>query len=314
MKLASRWVLPALVFALATTACGDGSDDSAGSGVQVIATTTVLGDIATNVVGDAGTVTTLIPVGASPHDYQTSAQQAAAIQQADLVVVNGLGLEEGLADVIDAARRDGANVLEIAPLIDPIPFAMSDEHDHEAEDEHDHESDDPHFWLDPVRDAEAARLIATELTAVAPEVDWVAAAETYAAELNAANDEIQEILSVIPAENRKLVTNHHSFGYFAQRYDFTLVGVVIPGGSTLAEPSSAELSALVAAVQDAGVTAIFGETTESVELADALASEIGKDVAVIRLYTGSLGEPGSGADTLIGMLETNARLIANALA
>ncbi len=110
-----------------------------------------------------------------------------------------------------------------------------------------------------------------------------------------------------------LVTNHHSLGYFAQSYGFEVIGVVIPGGSTLAEPSSAELSALVEKVQQSGVRAIFGETTESETIADALASEVGTSVEVVELYTGSLGEPGSGADTLSGMLLTNATRITDAL-
>lgn len=313
-SLPHRGMLLILILAIGVTACGD--DDAADNvGVTVIATTTILGDIAGHVVGDAGTVITLIPVGASPHDYQTSAQQAAAIQQADLVIANGLGLEEGLSDVLESARSDGATILEIAPLVDPIPFGTMLDHEDEVNESDDHsgDGDDPHFWLDPLRDAEAARLIAAELATVAPDVDWDSRAEAYAGELEAADELIEEILSSVPTDRRKLVTNHHSFSYFAQRYGFEVIGVVIPGGSTLAEPSSAELSALVAEIQDAGVKAIFAETTESSQLADALAAEIGEDVTVVKLYTGSLGEPGSGAETLIGMLQSNATLIAQAL-
>ena len=306
----SRWILLLVLLTTTMAACGDGDADSEG-GVAVIATTTVLGDIAANVVGDAGTVTTLVPIGASPHDYQASAQQVAAIQQADLVVVNGLGLEEGLNDVLESAKADGANILEIAPLVDPIPFDV-DEGDDDGHEEGDN-SDDPHFWLDPLRDAEAAQIIADELATVAPEVDWATPAAAYAGQLLEADAQIEQVLAAIPADNRKLVTNHHSFGYFAQRYGFDVIGVVIPGGSTLAEPSSAELSSLVDELTAAGVTAIFAETTESAELADALAAELGSTVKVVDLYTGSLGESGSGAETLIGMLQTNAQLIADAL-
>lgn len=300
----NRALLMALALALIATACGDSSNGGGEQGITVIATTTILGDIAANVVGDAGTVTTLIPVGASPHEYAASAQQAAAIARADLVIANGLGLEEGLSDVLDSARTDGSNILEVAPLVAPIPFSDSED---------DHSGDDPHFWLDPMRDGEAARLIAKELTTLEPGVDWSARAESYAAELSATDEQIQEILSVVPVSDRMLVTNHHSLGYFAQRYGFEVVGVVIPGGSTLAEPSSAELSALVEKVQQSGVRAIFGETTESETIADALASEVGTSVEVVELYTGSLGEPGSGADTLSGMLLTNATRITDAL-
>jgi zinc/manganese transport system substrate-binding protein len=110
-----------------------------------------------------------------------------------------------------------------------------------------------------------------------------------------------------------MVTSHEAFGYFADRYGFTVAGVIIPGGSTMAEPSSEELSDLVETMREAGVRVIFTETVLSSALAEALAAELGGDVEVVELYTESLGEPGSGADTLAGMLRTNAERIASAL-
>ncbi len=277
-----------------------GCDGPAGTdGVQVVTTTTVLGDVVRNVVGDDADVEVLIPLGADPHDYQASSRQVAALSEADLVVVNGLLLEEGLGDVLDAVRGDGANILELAPLLSPLPFGD--------------EAADPHVWLDPIRMGEAARLISAELAALEPTVDWSVRADAYANELLAADQQIQAVLAGIPADRRKLVTNHDALDYFAARYDFEVVGTVIPGGSTLADPSSAELAALVELIRLHEVTAIFTETTEPSALADAVAAESGIDVEVVDLYTGSLGEPGSGADTLIGMLLTNANRIAAAL-
>jgi zinc/manganese transport system substrate-binding protein len=121
------------------------------------------------------------------------------------------------------------------------------------------------------------------------------------------------MLADIPASRRKLVTNHDSLGYFADRYGFEIIGAVVPGGSTLGDPSSAELAGLVEKISSAGVPAIFAETTEPTALAEAVAREVGDDVVVVELYTGSLGEQGSGADTLIGMLLTDAGRIAGAL-
>jgi zinc/manganese transport system substrate-binding protein len=304
-------------------ACGD--TDAAGGATTIVATTTVLGDVAGEIAGDDATVRVLIPVGADPHDYQPSSQDVAAIQRADLVVANGLGLEDGLVDVLDAAVADGARVLEIAPGVDPLPFGehLDDDHDDDHGDEaaleedaggHDDGNEDPHVWLDPLRMADAAGLIAAELAAVDGSVDWGARAEAYAGELRAADAEIVEILRAVPDANRKLVTNHDALGYFADRYGFEVIGTVVPGGATLAEPSSAELAALVEEIEAEGVRAIFAETTEPSVLADAIAAETGGTVEVVELYTGSLGEPGSGADTLIGMLITNARRIAEALA
>jgi len=298
----------ALVVAVAAlTGCSSGSADT--EGVHIVATTTVLGDLVRNVVGEEADVEVLMPVGVDPHDFQASSQQVAAVQNADLVVANGLGLEGGLADVLGAASSDGVAVWEVGPDIDPRLFVESpDAAGSDAAGIY-----DPHFWLDPIRDADAARQLADHLAAVAPDHDWAAAAEQYAVELEKANDDISEILSVVPRGERKLVTNHRAFGYFSDRYDFEMIGTVIPGGATLANPSSSELAALVATIREEHVPAIFTETVEPDALARAVAEEVGSEVQVVELYTGSLGEPGSDGDTLIGMLETNARRIAAAL-
>nr|MCU0281452.1 metal ABC transporter substrate-binding protein [Acidimicrobiia bacterium] len=126
--------------------------------------------------------------------------------------------------------------------------------------------------------------------------------------------EIEASLAAVPPEQRKLLTNHHALGYFADRYGFEVIGAIIPGGSTLAAPSPADLAELVDLLRQAGVRAIFAETTQSADLAEALAAELGGQVAVVSLYTGSLGEAGSGADTYIGMQRSNAERIAAALA
>ena len=225
-------------------------------------------------------------------------------------------LESGTRDEdLEAAKADGANIVELGQRLNPIPFNGIQHSDDDGGEDHsdDHGSEDPHLWLDPLRMAEAARIVASELSAVVPDPDWASRAEAYGAELLAADDEIQAILAVVPGESRKLVTNHSSLGYFADRYGFEVIGTVVPGGSTLGDPSSAELAELVAELDDERVTAIFAETTEPAALAEAVAAEVGENIAVVDLYTGSLGEPGSGAETLIGMLVTNATLIAEAL-
>jgi zinc/manganese transport system substrate-binding protein len=168
-------------------------------------------------------------------------------------------------------------------------------------------------WLDPLRMADASRMIAEELTKVDGDVDWTAKGDSYARELETADVAIQAILEVVPPQDRRLVTNHDALGYFASRYGFEVVGVVIPGGSTLAEPSSAQLTELVSVVEREQVRAIFAETTNPEVLADAVAAEAGGDVLVVELFTGSLGEASSGAGTLIEMLTTNAQRIAQAL-
>ena len=312
-----RLAVAAGLVALVASACST-VDETSDDGPTIAVTTGVWGDVVSNVVGDDAIVEVVIPIGADPHDYAPSSQQVASMQEADLVVANGLGLEEGLEDVLAAIIGDGGTVIELAPQLDPQPFGGDDHEgedhegeDHEAED-HGHDGDDPHVWMDPVRVAEAAMLFAEALEAVSPG-PWIERAEMYASEVLAAHEDALDAYGTLAPDAKKLVTNHDSLGYFADRYGFTMVGVVIPGGSTLADPSSAEIAELVATMERENVTTIFGETSSSSALAEVVAAELGEEVSVVELYTGSLGEAGSGADTVIGMIETNARLIVDAL-
>lgn len=304
----SRW-LTAICLAVAMAACGNG--DARSDGITVVATTSILGDVVSQVVGDAASVTVLMEPGVDPHEFSPSARQVAAVHSADLVVANGLRLEEGLAGTLEAAAAEGTTVLELAPAVDPIPFG-AEAHDH-GPDGHDHEGDDPHFYLDPLRVAEAVELIASELRRIDPTVDWEDRARAYVEELEALDQQITELLAPIPPEKRKLITNHDALGYFADRYGFEVVASVVPGGSTMGEPSAGELSALAEVIRQEGIEAIFAETTSPAALAEAVAREVGDEVAVYTLYTGSLGPPGSGADTYVGMMRANAATIAEAL-
>jgi zinc/manganese transport system substrate-binding protein len=316
-------------FALVLAACGTASsnaDDVTESpnaeGLTVVVTTTVWGDIVSEVAGDSAIVEVLYPVGADPHDYQLSSSQVASMQEADLVVVNGLQLEVGILDVIESIEADGANILEVAPLLDPIAFGAGGgecepdaghNHDEEGDRAHEEGSCDPHIWMDPLRVATAVELIAGELAALDPSVDWTANAMAYAHELRTLDEEVIAMLEVVSQDRRKMVTNHEALGYFADRYSFEVVGVVIPGGSTLADPSSAELAELVEIMTEENIDVIFGETVDPSALGDAIAAEVGTDVVVVELFTGSLGGPGSGAETYIDMVRTNAVLISEAL-
>lgn len=298
MNLRMRNVLLA---GLTLVAASCSSADTADGAVLVVVTTTVLGDVAANVVGDSAVVEVLIPLGVDPHDFQASARQVARMAEADLVVANGLGLEEGLGDVLASLGGDGHPVLLVGELLGPLRLIEG-------------RGPDPHIWLDPLRMVAVTGLIAGALEQVAPEGRWRVNADRYTAELEAADAEIQAILAAVPEGRRMLVTNHDSLGYFAERYDFEVIGVVVPGGSTLAQPSSADLAALVRVIEQSGVPAIFAETTEPASLAESIAAEVEDDVAVVELFIGSLGGPGSGAETYIEMLLTDANRIAEAFA
>lgn len=300
--------LLAVLLALVVGACGGGS--SASSDLTIVATTSIAGDLVTQVVGDHASVDVLIPIGADPHDFQPSSQQAAALREADLVVAWGLDLEEGLEDVLESAAAEGVRVLELSALVDPL--AYGDEDDGDQADADDHGGLDPHTWMDPVRMAQAAREIGSALAEVAPGRDWASDAERVAGELLEVHAEVESILAEVPTERRKLVTSHDSVGYFADRYGFEVVGVAIRGGSTLAAPSSAEVAELVDAIRRAGVRVLFAETTSSRALLAAIADEI-EGVRVVEILEGSLAAAGEPGDTLGGMLIHNAQVIAEAL-
>jgi zinc/manganese transport system substrate-binding protein len=302
-----RSLIPLLALALVAAGCGDGGG-ATGDRTLVITTTSILADVVADLAGDAATVESIMPNGADPHDFEASARDIARLRDADLVVANGLGLEEQLTAVLDRAEGDGVAVLRVAPAVDPLPFAEIPGHDDE------HAGDlDPHIWFDPIRMAAAVRLVADRMDEIDPQGGWGGRADGVVADLETLDAEIREIVSVVPEDRRLLVTNHEVLGYFAARYDFRVVGVVVPGGSTLAEPSSRDLADLVAAIRDTGVPAIFTETTDSSALAESVADEIGRPIEVVELHTAALGDPGSEAATYIGMMRTNARAIAAAL-
>lgn len=288
-----------LVALTVVAACG--GSGGAGGQLQVVASTTILGDVVGTILGDRAALSVLMPVGADPHAFQASAAQAARLRDADLIVVNGLGLEEGLEAVIDGAESDGVPVLEVAPLLRPLSREGG--------------GLDPHVWFDPVRMADAATLIGEALAEADPDraEQWRHAASRYREELLELDDRIAAEVAAVPAERRLLVTTHDSLLYFANRYGFRIVGVMVPGGSTLAEPSAGDLADLIESVGLLDVGAIFADATRPSDLALALADEAGDSVAVVTLYTGSLGEPGSGADTYPSMLLLDAERIIGAL-
>jgi zinc/manganese transport system substrate-binding protein len=311
-----RFVAFVAVLAMIGSGCSaaDGDTDDR---PLVIATTTILGDIVTQTAGAAVQVEVLMPVGADPHDFAISARQAAHLRDASLVVANGVGLEEALLDVIDAAEQDGIEVMRVGELLNPQPFVAGPAAGAEGDagssaSDGSEESLDPHVWMDPVRMADAVDLIAERLSS-STGADVAASAAAYRSRILELNDEIARLIDGVPTDRRKMVTNHFSFGYFATRYGITLLGTVIPAATTGAETSAADFAALVDLLKSEGVSVVFASVTEPTTLADALAEEVGYEVKVVKLYTGSLGEAGSGAETYIDMMLSSTRLIAENL-
>lgn len=290
-----------LAVGLLATACGGTEKETANtgtasSGVDIVVTTNILGDIVRNVVGDQASVQVLMPVGVDPHDFALSAKQADAMGKADLVVTNGAGIEAKMSSVITRVAGAGVPVFTFA---DHVTMR----------------GDDPHIWTDPLTIEPAVRALGTQIATLAG-VDparLAAQAAAYAESLIKLDESVRATLAPIPSERRVLVTNHEVFDYFAERYDLQVLGAVVPSLTTDAQASAKEIESLAATIREHHVPAIFAETTKPTKLADALAKEVGSTVKVVELYTESLGKPGSAAATYVDMVQTNADLIANAL-
>lgn len=291
----------ALVVVAGLTACTTSGDDRA----LVVVSTNILGDVVTEIVGDDAEVMTLMKPNADPHSFEISARDAARLRSADLIVSNGLGLEEGLQQHLEAAAADGVATFVAGEEIDVLDYASGDAAG----------MPDSHFWTDPARMLD----VIDALTPVLVELDGVdgeavrAQAGEYRAQLEELDADMTVAFASIPAERRALVTNHHVFGYLADRFDFTVVGAVIPGGTTLAAPSASDLADLVTAVEETGVPAIFAESSSPDRLVQALASEADVHVEVIELFTESLTEADGGAPDYLTMMRVNTQRIITGL-
>ena len=318
-RSALTWTLVALAgVALGglSSACGgaEGADDGR---LHLVASTGFLADLTRNVAGDRLAVSSLIPPDTDPHAFEPTPTDLRTVLEADLVVLNGAGLEGRLADTVREAGGD-VPIVEASEGIAPrTPQPGEPTHEDEAADEGDaaHEAEaDPHFWLDPTL---AMRYVSTIRDALI-ELDPAGAgeyrrnADRYIAELDELDRWIAEQIETIPPADRQLVMNHVSHGYFADRYGLRIVGAVIPSVSSGDTPSARDLAGLTATIRDTGVKAIFVDSGENPELSRQIARETGIRV-VDDLRVHSLSEPGGGAATYVELLRHDTLRIVEAL-
>jgi zinc/manganese transport system substrate-binding protein/manganese/iron transport system substrate-binding protein len=265
--------------------------------LKVVATTTVFADMIRNVAGDRAVVDSVIPAGAGPEDYEPKPDDARKLADADLIVSNGVGLDDFLDDLIEAAGRDTVERLVLGEGLETITVDGEE---------------NPHFWLDPTLVVDH---YVPAISATLAELDAEGAA-IYEANATAYADRVREVdaanlarIETIPAKNRKLVTFHDAFPYFAEHYGFELVGVLVENVGQ--EPTASELAALVETVKQAGVRAVFSEAQFSPDLARTLADEAGVTQVVTTLYNDTVGPPPT--DTYLKMMEWNVNEIVEAL-
>lgn len=306
----SRYItfLLGALLALGLAACGADSEDDTASAtnargttarITVVATTSQIGALVQAVAGDQVTLHTLMGPGVDSHDVEVTPDDIRIMNEADLVLRNGIGLDDFLDDSIKAAGGSA----EIVTVTDGAELIEGVEEEY-----------DPHVWHDP---ANAEVMVENIVTALSTADDLRAAtfrenADAYVTVLDETDAEIQAMIDAIPEENRKLVTNHDAFGYFIQAYDLEFVGAVIPSTSTDAEPSAQQIAELAEIIERENVKAIFAESSVDPQIAEQLAGDTGVQI-VHGLYSDSLGEPDAEAGTVHGMLLANATAISEAL-
>jgi ABC-type Zn uptake system ZnuABC Zn-binding protein ZnuA/ABC-type Mn2+/Zn2+ transport system permease subunit len=303
----SRQAAAAATAALALAALGAGCGGSASGSdkLEVVATTTEIGDWVREVGGSAVSVDQVLRPNTDPHAYEPRPSDVETAAAAELVFANGDGLDEWIDEIVSDSGSDA----RIVDLGSRVPVRLPGEASGAEASRF-----DPHWWHDPRNAAEAVRQIGRVLANTDPAHRRLYArnAARYEARLMRLDAGIMACLdSILPAE-RKLVTDHDAFGYFADRYRLDVVGAVIPSQTTQAQPSAEDVAELIELIEREGVRAVFPESSLSAKVADAVARQTGA-TAERTLYGDSLGPPGSGAGTYLGMEATNAESIAGGL-
>ena len=331
--------------------CGSdgGSGGGTGETVSAITTTTQIADIVREVGGDEVEVTQLLQPNTDPHDYEPRPSDVEAFPDADVVFINGGHLDEWVEELIEDSGSE-ARVVDLGASI-PVELeggehshdhggekASGEEHSHDHGGEkasgeerghdhggektsgeghgHDHDGEevDSHWWHDPTNVEAATARVAEVLGQIDPEgrAAFARNARAYEKNLDSLDRAIRVCIERIPERDRKLVTDHEAFGYFANRYGIELIGTVIPALTTKAEPSAGDLAELEETIRSEGVKAVFPESSVPSTTAEAIARDTGASAEYV-LYGDSLGPADSDAATYIGMMKTNADQIARGL-
>ncbi len=299
----TRGAAVAVAAAMALAACGAATPAATPEAPLVVATTTVIADWARAVGGDRATVYQVLRPNTDPHEYEPRPSDVLQTAEAKLVLENGDGLDHWMADVVSQADGPG----EVVDLASGLPQRLPGEDSGEEASQF-----DPHWWHDPRNARHAVEVIRDALVTASPAAadTYRANADAYLTQLDATDRAVAACLDRVPAEARKLVSDHDAFGYFAARYGIQVIGAVIPSQSTQAQPSAGDLADLAALVRSTGVQAVFPEESLSPDLARQIARETGAR-ADLTLYGDGLGATDSPGGTYLGMLLANADAMAD---
>ncbi|MEY4036420.1 MAG: hypothetical protein RL715_639 [Chloroflexota bacterium] len=302
-----RRLLAVLLTLLTVAACGGSPNSSATAPInayQVITTTSIFADLAKMALGDAAHIESIIPAGADVHTFEPSPSDVEKIQSADLIIANGLGLDSWIQSLIDAAGKGEADTLLLGEGLDQesgwVYLSNAETPG----------TFDPHIWLDPKGAVLYVQRIADHVSRNAPDLAQRIAATSAdgITKISAIDADLAVAFAAIDPDQRKIVTMHDAFGYFARAYEIEIVGVAV--ASPGQDPSAQEIRALIDAIRAAGVTALFSEVQLPSKVLDQIAAETGATV-LQDLYSDALGA--SPADSYLGVMRTNADAILGAL-
>ena len=285
------------------------------SDIKVLAAESFIADIAQNVAGGRLKVEPLMPLGMDPHGFEPVPQDIVKISESDILIINGAGFEEWLSKVIENAggshlvieaskglqsRTTREGEVAVRNPADPV--------------EEDHHDNDPHFWLDPISVIKYVENIRDGFIQADPTGKEVYSknADSYISKLKDLDQSLQEQVNTIPVERRLIVTNHESFGYFADRYNFKIIGTIVPSVSSGSSPSAQQLARLIDHIKSTNAIAIFLETGTNPQLAEQISKETGIKV-VTNLYTHSITPKDGPAPSYLDMMKHNVKSILDAL-
>ena len=277
--------------------------------LRVIAIESFLADIAQQVAGDAFEVDTLVPYGVDPHIYQPTPKDFTKIAESDVLVMNGGGLESWISESLN---NIGGQRMVIDASSGLSSRTMSeDELAEHAEDDH---TVDPHFWLDPNLVKQYVTNIRDGFSAADParKDEYKKNSDAYIQNLNELDAWVRGEIEKIPPAERILVTNHESFGYFADRYGFKIIGAIVPSVNSGASPSAKHLAELIDKIKASGAKVIFLETGANPQLAAQIADETGVQV-INGLASHSLESRAGQAASYLELMRHNVQLIVDAL-
>jgi zinc/manganese transport system substrate-binding protein len=273
--------------------CGQRRPSDGGT-ASIVVTHSILGSLVKDVVGDQGTVTVLIPNGSDPHDWDPSAKDIERLNHATLVVRNGLNLEQGLNDALDRAAEKGVPTFVASDHI-TIRKVGKGEGLPNGDPDQVVGAMDPHLWMDPLTLRDVVLALAPALSAQG--IDVSSGVRAVATQLERLNDDVSAVLDQIPGGSRKLVTGHESLGYFARRYQFRLVGAIVPSLNSQAGVSAKDLALLSGKIREQHVGAVFTELGTPKQIAESIGTETG--VRVVELATHTLPPDGRYATFLM---------------